>query len=275
MVKARLLLLPSLLLLLWNGGSSALRCYTCEDCDEESQLSEMEVCSAAPSSTAAEEVPGPGAGTGGDEIGSNSGNSSATNNNKPQSEGAATTKAPSKTTAAGSSDESDGDPEGDGDGDGEGEDSDDSEDGAPAARPTVGIMPTGPAPGSNTEEDEDEGDEDYDDRRRMARRPRQSQTGIQTAVCYTVRLRNNDTTITNRGCTMIANDTDSAACQSLFNGWQVEGCQVCETNGCNGPISMAAGIMNRSPSSGITPWMHILRLGLALLLLQTGRELLA
>lgn len=46
----------------------------------------------------------------------------------------------------------------------------------------------------------------------------------------------NGTDITNRGCTLISGDNQTAACTGLFDGWQVVGCDLCESNGCNAPI---------------------------------------
>lgn len=64
----------------------------------------------------------------------------------------------------------------------------------------------------------------------------------------------NGTDITNRGCTLISGDNRTAACTGLFDGWQVVGCDLCESNGCNAPIHSTVFAQANSGSDTWGSW---------------------
>lgn len=64
----------------------------------------------------------------------------------------------------------------------------------------------------------------------------------------------NGTDITNRGCTLISGDNQTAACTGLFDGWQVVGCDLCESNGCNAPIHSTVFAQTNSGSDTWGSW---------------------
>jgi len=66
----------------------------------------------------------------------------------------------------------------------------------------------------------------------------------------------NGTEITNRGCTVVMDDNQTDACKSLFDGWDVVGCALCEANGCNAPIH-AQVIGQFSSGSCRLTWMSL------------------
>ncbi|EDV31252.1 uncharacterized protein Dana_GF14638 [Drosophila ananassae] len=232
----RSFLLLSLLVFVGCGpGASALRCYSCEDCDENAQLSEMEVCDAQ---------------------GGNGNGPDATVSSNPVKNPSAPAPAPAAPEApapaqnpsvpAATSDE------------------DEEEDYDSDESSTIGIMPAGgngnggatgtgaaAAAGgagggdggqsqySEEEEEEDEDEEEEDKRRRR----RQAELDMPIPVCYTVRLQLNETVITKRGCTSARMGNDSSACEGLFDNWTVGGCQICQNDGCNRPISGSSRII--------------------------------
>ncbi|KAH8409608.1 hypothetical protein KR222_011166 [Zaprionus bogoriensis] len=232
----------------------ALRCYTCEDCDELSQQKELEVCavpavlqqpmpvsnpSSSPSpSLAPAPAPAPAAAP--------AALPAAPAVNAPA---AALPTNPPAPAAAAAAPAVAGNSEDDEEDEYESEEEDEAPVGGSAgARPVAGAPAVAAAAGAASvdSEAEDEEDEDYDDRRR--RRIGRQAIPTQRAVCYIASLHLNGTDITNRGCTIISGDNQSAACTSLFNGWDVVGCQLCESNGCNAPIH--ATVISQTNSSG-------------------------
>ncbi|XP_023165421.2 uncharacterized protein LOC111595771 [Drosophila hydei] len=266
----RLIYLLLLLLALYSVGSSALRCYICEDCDEQSLLTELETCSvpalaaeqpsatglpaAASPSPVLKPNPSPAASPA-----APAASAPAPAANVPASSPSAGT-APASSPAAASESEDEDDYDSD------------EEEAAPAS--TLGIMPAGSnvagatagaagvaagvatgtatgtaasasapaaaaADGDSEDEEEEEEDYDYPRKRSISRLNHRQVQSTQRAVCYIASLRLNGTEITNRGCTLVTDADQNDACKSLFDGWSVVGCQLCEYNGCNSPINAA------------------------------------
>ncbi|XP_017856674.1 PREDICTED: uncharacterized protein LOC108609465 [Drosophila arizonae] len=242
----RFIYLLLLLLAFYSVGSSALRCYTCEDCDEQSVLTELEVCSVPaltveqPSATGqpGTAVSSPSAASKPNPAPVPSPAAPAASATAPGTAGAA--QAPSPAAASESEDEDDYDS--------------DEEDAAPGA--SAGTNAAGaPAPaatnGESEEEEEEEDDYDYRNKRSISRQTQRQIQSTQRAVCYIASLGLNGTEITNRGCTLVTNENQSDVCKSLFDGWSVLGCTLCEYNGCNSPINAAViGSLNGNSGNG-------------------------
>ncbi|KAH8413337.1 hypothetical protein KR009_010050 [Drosophila setifemur] len=220
-------------------GVSALRCYICEDCDENAQIKEMEVCDGTFTDGNVQGTP-PSAGP------------NPSPSSSPSS-GGVSSPAPALPPAVPSA-PSDEDEE-------EDYDSDES------ASATVGIMPAGngvatpnqnggaigagaaPAGGAgigggaaagaaaSEEEDEEEDEEEEEERRKRSSMARQADLDMPVPACFTVRLQLNETVITKRGCTTARMSNQTANCEGLFDNWTVGGCQICHNDGCNQPIS--------------------------------------
>ncbi|XP_068147058.1 uncharacterized protein [Drosophila tropicalis] len=235
----------ALFLIFVAGGFScitALRCYTCEDCDEYANLAdlEIEVCSPPPQ------------------------NGIVTSPGPSPSPGLSPSPSPSPSPAA--------PPPAGGGNESEDEDEDDDEDYDSNDSATVGIMPgngggaqnPAPAPAqvdsepeeeeTNEDEEEEEEEDDYDDRRRRRMVVRQQIIDTPNAVCYTVRLQLNGTVITNRGCTVSVSSNRSAACENLYDPWNILGCDPCEENTCNGPINLSNSAWTNIASSTNVEW---------------------
>ncbi|EDW75503.2 uncharacterized protein Dwil_GK23781 [Drosophila willistoni] len=196
----------ALFLIFLAGGFScitALRCYTCEDCDEYANLAdlEIEVCSPPPQN-------------GIDDDEDYDSNDSATVGIMPGN-GGAQNPAPAPAQV-------------------------DSE---PEEEET-----------NEEEEEEEEEEDDYDDRRRRRVVARQQIIDTPNAVCYTVRLQLNGTVITNRGCTVAMSSNRSAACENLYDPWNILGCDQCEENTCNGPINLSNSVWTNIASSTNVEW---------------------
>ncbi|XP_039949713.1 uncharacterized protein LOC120767622 [Bactrocera tryoni] len=83
----------------------------------------------------------------------------------------------------------------------------------------------------NSEDEDDESDDDEDDNERRLRPSRQMFSNTGDAVCYVVKLKVNDTTITKRGCATFFYDDDT--CRSVSAGLGIQSCHLCEVDGCN------------------------------------------
>ncbi|XP_030239660.1 predicted GPI-anchored protein 58 [Drosophila navojoa] len=256
----RLIYLLLLLLAFYSVGSSALRCYTCEDCDEQSVLTELEVCS-VPALTAEQPsatgqpgtaVSSPSAPSKPNPAPAPSPAAPAASATAPGTAGAANkpaaAPAPASSPAAASESEDEDDYD---------SDEEDAAPGASAGTNGAGAAaaagagtaagaaaPAGaPAPaaanGESEEEEEEDEDYDYRNKRSISRQTQRQIQSTQRAVCYIASLELNGTEITNRGCTLVTNDNQSDVCKSLFDGWSVLGCTLCEYNGCNSPINAA------------------------------------
>lgn len=203
---------------------SALRCYKCEDCDENTQLSEMEVC----------ESPLMG------------GNSSPKPNPAPSPvETNNTNSAPGSSSSSDASEE---------------EEDSESEESAtisimPAGSGTAaagGGAAGGAAGGADgsaaeevvSEEEEEDEDEEDEERRRRRSNARQVDLDVPIAFCYTVRLQLNESTITKRGCTTARRSNQTGGCDGLFENWTVAGCQLCQDDGCNQPMAIGSSSRN-------------------------------
>jgi len=93
-----------------------------------------------------------------------------------------------------------------------------------------------PAAATPPSENEDyyEEYEEYDERLRfMQLDGKQTTVGVEEPVCYIIRIRVNDTTISNRGCATINDQNRYETCKSLYDGRPIEECLICNTNGCN------------------------------------------
>ncbi|XP_017047762.1 homeobox protein engrailed-1 [Drosophila ficusphila] len=210
------LLLLSLTFVGCGPGVSALRCYQCEDCDENTQLSEMEVCDGPTMS-----VNGPGT-----PATSSSSPSPSPDPAAPAPAASPSSAAPAPSSPA-SSDVS--------------EEEEDYESEEPAAAATGNGNGSGGAAGGATgevvsEEEEEEDEEEEEERRRRRSNARQVDLDVPIASCYTVRLKLNDTVITKRGCTTARMGNQTGACDGLLENWSVAGCSLCQNDGCNKPI---------------------------------------
>ncbi|XP_039491381.1 bone sialoprotein 2 [Drosophila santomea] len=236
----RSLWLLLLLALLGCGpGASALRCYKCEDCDENTQLSDMEVCE-------------------GPLINANGPGTPASSSSSPSPSPVQAPSAPSPAAsnnannAPGSSSDA----------------SEEEEDSESEESTTIGIMPAGSnqpiKPGSGiggiaaaggqpaggaaeaetgeavSEEEEEDEDEEEEERRKRRSSARQVDLDVPIAFCYTVRLQLNESAITKRGCTTARMSNQTGGCDGLFENWTVAGCQLCQDDGCNQPIAIGS-----------------------------------
>ncbi|EDV59341.2 uncharacterized protein Dere_GG10537 [Drosophila erecta] len=229
----------------WGPGASALRCYKCEDCDENTQLSDMDVCEGPLMS---------GNGPGTPAVSSPSPSPAPSPSPSPSpAESNNTNIAPGNSSGAG-----------------EEEEDDESEETA-----TIGIMPAGnnllikpgsgiaaggatggatggaaggataggtgaaagAAAGDVVSEEEEEDEDEEEERRKRRSRARQVDLDVPIAFCYTVRLQRNESTITKRGCTTARMSNQTGGCEGLFENWTVAGCQLCQDDGCNQPIA--------------------------------------
>ncbi|XP_016967492.1 uncharacterized protein LOC108036060 [Drosophila biarmipes] len=207
-------------------GVSALRCYKCEDCDEYTLLSDMEVCEGPL-------VSGNGQGT-------------------PASSSPSPAPAPAPSPAASPAPNPPGNVPAPSENSEEEEDYESEE----SESATVGIMPAGngAAAGTGTgngaaggaaqepvreEEEEEDEDEEEDERRRRRSSARQVDLDMPIAFCYTVRLQLNESVITNRGCTTARMSNQTVGCEGIFENWTVGGCQLCQDDGCNQPIGVS------------------------------------
>ncbi|XP_032585222.1 uncharacterized protein LOC6576036 [Drosophila mojavensis] len=255
----RFIYLLLLLLAFYSVGTSALRCYTCEDCDEQSVLTELEVCS-VPALTAEQPsatgqpgtaVSSPSAASKPNPAPVPSPAAPAASATAPGTAGAAPASSPA--AASESEDEDDYD-----------SDEEDAATGASAGTNGAGAAAAGagtvagaaaPAPaaanGESEEEEEEEEDYDYRNKRSISRQTQRQIQSTLRAVCYIASLGLNGTEITNRGCTLVTNENQSDVCKSLFDGWSVLDCTLCEFNGCNSPINAAViGSLNGNSGTG-------------------------
>ncbi|KAH8374465.1 hypothetical protein KR200_003342, partial [Drosophila serrata] len=214
----------------------ALRCYICEDCDENSQLTEMEVCDGTPVSSSPSPSPSPG----------------PSPNPSPAAPGAP----PSAEEEDYDSDESSTVgimPAGNGGATGAGGA---TAGGAPAGGAPAGggaAAPAVPESAAESEEEEDEEEEEEEDERRRRSSARQAQLDVPTAFCYIVRLHLNESVITKRGCTTARMSNGTGHCDGLFENWSVGGCQLCQDDGCNKPIGESSkGIPGLEASLALT-----------------------
>uniref|UniRef100_A0A0K8V226 Protein sleepless n=1 Tax=Bactrocera latifrons TaxID=174628 RepID=A0A0K8V226_BACLA len=83
----------------------------------------------------------------------------------------------------------------------------------------------------NSEDEDEESDDDEDDSERRLRPDRQMFSNTGDAVCYVVKLKVNDTTVTKRGCATFFHDDDT--CESVSPGSDIQTCHLCEVDGCN------------------------------------------
>ncbi|EDW88496.1 nucleolin [Drosophila yakuba] len=222
-----------LLLLAFLGcgpGASALRCYKCEDCDENTQLSDMEVCE-------------------GPLINANGPGTPASSSPSPSPVQAPSAPSPAASNNANNAPGSSSDA------------SEEEEDSESEESTTIGIMPAGNnqaiKPGSEiggiaegaagaetgeavSEEEEEDEDEEEEERRKRRSSARQVDLDVPIAFCYTVRLQLNESVITKRGCTTARMSNQTSDCDGLFENWTVAGCQMCQNDGCNQPIAIGS-----------------------------------
>ncbi|XP_017097691.2 uncharacterized protein [Drosophila bipectinata] len=236
----RSFLFLSLLVFVGCGpGASALRCYSCEDCDENTQLTEMEVCEALPGNSNGPDTP----------VSSN-----PVQNAPAPAPAAPEAPAPAQNPSVPASTSVE-----------DGEEDYDSDESS-----TMGIMPAGgngnggatgaggaaaaggagggggAGDGGQSQYSEEEEEEDEDEEEDKRRRRRQADLDIPIPVCYTVRLILNETVITKRGCTNARMGNESTACDGLFDNWTVGVCQTCHNDGCNQPISGSSRLIGHS-----------------------------
>ncbi|XP_016989269.1 E3 ubiquitin-protein ligase HECW2 [Drosophila rhopaloa] len=224
-------------------GVSALRCYKCEDCDENTQLSDMEMCdgplmSGNGQGTPAGFSPSPSPVPGG---------APSPAPPAPSPAPGAPAPAPSPSAPSDASEEEDYESEepatvgimaaGNGAGGAGGGAAGAGGAAGGAAGGTVGGA-SGEAGVAVSEEEEEEDEEEEEEERRKRRSiARQVDLDMPIAFCYTVRLNLNESVITKRGCTTARMSNQTGGCDGLFENWTVAGCQLCQDDGCNQPIT--------------------------------------